>query len=69
MPAPRGHPLQARSGGPARPCPRGSVLALGALGAVLAAGACDSGAIGNSGPGSNGQSFVSGSPGTTVYGG
>jgi thiol-disulfide isomerase/thioredoxin len=38
------------------------------LGAVLAASACDSGAIGNSGPGSNGQSFVSGSPGTTVYG-
>jgi thiol-disulfide isomerase/thioredoxin len=36
---------------------------------VLALGACDSGAIGNSGPGSNGQSFVSGSPGTTVYGG
>jgi len=44
------------------------VLALtGALGAVLALGACDSGAIGNSGPGSNGQSFVSGSSGTTVY--
>ena len=35
---------------------------------MLTAGACDSGAIGNSGPGSNGQSFVSGSPGTTVYG-
>ena len=41
---------------------------LGLAGAV-ALGACDSGAIGNSGPGSNGQSFVPGSPGTTVYGG
>jgi thiol-disulfide isomerase/thioredoxin len=30
--------------------------------------ACESGAIGNSGPGSNGQSFVAGSAGTTVYG-
>jgi thiol-disulfide isomerase/thioredoxin len=44
------------------------VAALGLAG-VLALGACDSGAIGNSGPGSNGQSFVSGSPGTTVYSG
>jgi thiol-disulfide isomerase/thioredoxin len=44
------------------------VAALGLAGA-LALGACDSGAIGNSGPGSNGQSFVSGSPGTTAYGG
>ena len=44
-----------------------SVAAL-ALAGVLALGACDSGAIGNSGPGSNGASFVSGSPGTTVYG-
>lgn len=35
---------------------------------MLVLGACDSGAIGNSGPGSNGQSFVSGSAGTTVYG-
>jgi thiol-disulfide isomerase/thioredoxin len=40
----------------------------GALAAALVLGACDSGAIGNSGPGSNGQSYVSGSPGTTVYG-
>jgi thiol-disulfide isomerase/thioredoxin len=40
----------------------------GVLAASLTLGACDSGAIGNSGPGSNGQSFVSGSPGTTVYG-
>jgi thiol-disulfide isomerase/thioredoxin len=39
----------------------------GAVAAVLALGACDSGPIGNSGPGSNGQSYVSGSPGTTVY--
>ncbi len=39
------------------------------MGAALALGACDSGAIGNSGAGSNGQSFVSGNPGTTVYGG
>jgi thiol-disulfide isomerase/thioredoxin len=35
---------------------------------ALALSACDSGAIGNSGPASNGQSYVSGSPGTTVYG-
>jgi len=49
---------------------RAAALALaGAAGATLALGACDSGAIGNSGPGSNGQSFVSGSPGTTVYAG
>jgi thiol-disulfide isomerase/thioredoxin len=49
---------------------RASLLALaGALSTALALGACDSGAIGNSGPGSNGQSFVSGSPGTTVYSG
>jgi thiol-disulfide isomerase/thioredoxin len=41
--------------------------ALAAL-ASLAAGACDSGAIGGNTPASNGQSFVSGSAGTTVYG-
>jgi thiol-disulfide isomerase/thioredoxin len=53
---------RARSGGAA-------ALALaGALGASLALGACDSGAIGQSGPGSNGSSFVAGSPGTTVFG-
>jgi thiol-disulfide isomerase/thioredoxin len=53
-----------------RPRARASLLALaGALSTALALGACDSGAIGNSGPGSNGQSFVPGSPGTTVYGG
>ena len=44
-------------------------MAVLALTGVLALGACDSGAIGNSGPGSNGQSFVSGSPGTTMYAG
>jgi thiol-disulfide isomerase/thioredoxin len=42
----------------------GAVLALTAS---LALGACDSGAIGGSNPQSNGQSFVSGSAGTTVY--
>ena len=53
----------------ARRAARAAALALaGAAGASLALGACDSGAIGNSGPGSNGQSFVSGSPGTTTYG-
>ena len=56
-----------------RPSPRraarAAALALaGAVGATLALGACDSGAIGQSGPGSNGASFVSGSAGTTVYG-
>jgi thiol-disulfide isomerase/thioredoxin len=40
----------------------------GAVAVALALSACDSGAIGNSGPASNGQSYVSGSPGTTVYG-
>jgi thiol-disulfide isomerase/thioredoxin len=54
----------------ARRAARTAVLALaGAVAASLALGACDSGAIGNSGAGSNGQSFVSGNPGTTVYGG
>jgi thiol-disulfide isomerase/thioredoxin len=48
---------------------RAAALTLaGAVGATLALGACDSGAIGQSGPGSNGASFVSGSAGTTVYG-
>jgi thiol-disulfide isomerase/thioredoxin len=47
---------------------RAAVAAALGLAGALALGACDSGAIGNSGPGSNGQSFVSGSPGTTVYG-
>jgi len=42
----------------------GAILALAAS---LALGACDSGAIGGSNPQSNGQSFVSGSAGTTVY--
>jgi thiol-disulfide isomerase/thioredoxin len=46
---------------------RAAVAAALGLAGALALGACDSGAIGNSGPGSNGQSFVSGSPGTTVY--
>ena len=53
----------------ARSAARAAALALaGAVGATLALGACDSGAIGQSGPGSNGASFVSGSAGTTVYG-
>jgi thiol-disulfide isomerase/thioredoxin len=53
----------------ARSAARAAALALaGAVGAALALGACDSGAIGQSGPGGNGASFVSGSAGTTVYG-
>ena len=51
----------------ARGASRAAAVA-GVVAAALTLGACDSGAIGNSGPGSNGQSFVSGSPGTTVYG-
>ena len=39
-----------------------------ALGASLALAACEGGAIGQSTAASNGQSFVSGSAGTTVYG-
>ena len=57
--------MRPRAGGTAR---AGALALAGAVAASLALGACDSGAIGNSGPGSNGQSFVSGSPGTTVYG-
>jgi thiol-disulfide isomerase/thioredoxin len=38
------------------------------LAASLAVAACDSGSIGQSTPASNGQSFVSGAAGTTVYG-
>jgi len=57
--------VRPRAGGTAR---AGALALAGAVAASLALGACDSGAIGNSGPGSNGQSFVSGSPGTTVYG-
>jgi thiol-disulfide isomerase/thioredoxin len=38
------------------------------LAAALALTACESGAIGQNTPASNGQSFVSGSAGTTVYG-
>lgn len=47
---------------------RAAVLAIaGALGASLALGACDSGAIGQSNVGSNGASFVAGNPGTTLW--
>jgi thiol-disulfide isomerase/thioredoxin len=49
----------------ARTAAAGAVLALAAS---LALGACDSGSIGQSTPASNGQSFVSGSPGTTLFG-
>ncbi len=48
----------------ARTAAAGAVLALAAS---LALGACDSGSIGQSTPASNGQSFVSGSPGTTLF--
>jgi len=40
----------------------------GALVTALPLAACDSGAIGQSTAASNGQSFVSGSPGTTLFG-
>jgi thiol-disulfide isomerase/thioredoxin len=56
---------------PWRPRARGTDRAAAAslvLAASLALAACDSGAIGQSGPASNGQSFVSGSAGTTWYG-
>jgi thiol-disulfide isomerase/thioredoxin len=51
-------------------CPRARRAAAGALllAASLALAACDTGAIGQNTPASNGQSFVSGSAGTTVYG-
>jgi thiol-disulfide isomerase/thioredoxin len=52
--------------------PRARIAAAGAvlaLAASLALSACDSGSIGQSTPASNGQSFVSGSPGTTLFGG
>jgi thiol-disulfide isomerase/thioredoxin len=38
------------------------------LAAVIALAACEGGPIGQSGPAGNGQSFVSGSAGTTMYG-
>src|SRR5262249_19154616 len=62
---------------PAPPAPRGPAgraawsaagAAVLALGASLALAACEGGAIGQSTAASNGQSFVSGSAGTTVYG-
>ena len=52
----------------ARPRARGAAVGALALAVSLALAACDSGAIGQNTPASNGQSFVSGSAGTTVYG-
>jgi thiol-disulfide isomerase/thioredoxin len=46
---------------------RGAAGAALALAASLVLAACESGAIGQSGPGSNGQSFVAGNVGTTEY--
>jgi thiol-disulfide isomerase/thioredoxin len=51
-----------------RPRARGAAAGALLLAASLALAACDSGAIGQNTPASNGQSFVSGSAGTTVYG-
>ena len=58
----------ARAHPAAQPRARGVVAGVLALAASLALTACDSGAIGQSTPASNGQSFVSGSAGTTFYG-
>jgi thiol-disulfide isomerase/thioredoxin len=52
----------------ARPRARRAAAGALVLAASLALAACDSGAIGQNTPASNGQSFVSGSAGTTVYG-
>ena len=52
----------------ARPRARSAATGALLLAASLALAACDSGAIGQNTPASNGQSFVSGSAGTTVYG-
>jgi thiol-disulfide isomerase/thioredoxin len=52
----------------AHPRARGAAAGALVLAASLALAACDSGAIGQNTPASNGQSFVSGSAGTTVYG-
>ena len=46
---------------------RGAAGATLALAASLVLAACESGAIGQGGPSSNGQSFVAGSAGTTEY--
>jgi thiol-disulfide isomerase/thioredoxin len=69
--------VRSRAAAPARrvPVPAGRRLvparrlaAVAALAAaVVAVAACEGGAIGQSTPASNGQSFVSGNPGTTVY--
>ena len=47
---------------------RGVAGAALVLAGSLVLAACENGAIGQSGPGSNGQSFVAGSAGTTEYG-
>jgi thiol-disulfide isomerase/thioredoxin len=51
---------------PARPRRASAVAALAVTG-VLTVGGCSGGAIAASTPASNGQSFVAGSPGTTLY--
>ena len=62
---PRAHPAAHPAARPrARNAAAGAVVALAAS---LALGACDSGSIGQSTAASNGQSFVPGSPGTTVF--
>jgi len=52
----------------ARPRARSTAAGALVLAAALALAACDSGPIGQNTPASSGQSFVSGSAGTTVYG-
>jgi len=63
-----GIPLRRRVHLPVRPRARGAAAGTLLLAASLALAACDSGEIGQNTPASNGQSFVSGSAGTTVYG-
>jgi len=61
--------VRLRARRPARAAARSAARAAAfALGASLALAACEGGAIGQSTAASNGQSFVSGSAGTTVYG-
>ena len=61
--------MRLRARRPARAAARSAARAAAfALGASLALAACEGGAIGQSTAASNGQSFVSGSAGTTVYG-
>src|SRR5579859_2673516 len=69
MPAPRGHPLPARSSAPTRPERRRRCAGTRRRAGRLAhARRVRQRGDRQSGPGSNGSSFVPGNPGTTVYG-